>query len=141
VHGYKTQIQALDRSQPLLPMRPGTPERRPHDYKRCGTTDLFAALDFKTGTVLAQFHRRHRSQEFRQFLSAIDHEVPQDLDIHLILDNASTHKTPLVRNWLVRHPAITCISPQRVPLGSISSSAGSVSLPKSSFDAESIAAP
>src|SRR5579864_832413 len=100
----KTQIQALDRSQPLLPMRPGTPERRSHDYKRCGTTDLFAALDFKTGTVLAQFHRRHRSQEFRQFLSAIDHEVPQDLDIHLILDNASTHKTPLVRNWLVRHP-------------------------------------
>jgi transposase len=100
----KTQIQALDRSQPLLPMRPGTPERRSHDYKRCGTTDLFAALDVKTGTVLGQLHRRHRSQEFRQFLSAIDQEVPQDLDIHLILDNASTHKTPLIHHWLARHP-------------------------------------
>jgi transposase len=100
----KTQIQALDRSQPLLPMRPGTPERRSHDYKRCGTTDLFAALDVQTGTVLAQLHRRHRSQEFRCFLAAIDQAVPDDLDIHLILDNASTHKTELVRNWLVRHP-------------------------------------
>jgi transposase len=100
----KTQIQALDRSQPLLPMRPGSPERRSHDYQRCGTTDLFAALDVKTGTVLGQIHRRHRSQEFRQFLSAIDQSVPDELDIHLILDNASTHKTPLIKKWLVRHP-------------------------------------
>jgi len=100
----KTQIQALDRSQPLLPMRPGTPERRSHDYQRCGTTDLFAALDVKTGTVLGQIRRRHRSQEFRQFLSTIDQSVPDDLDIHLILDNASTHKTPLIKKWLVRHP-------------------------------------
>jgi len=100
----KTQIQALDRSQPLLPMRPGTPERRSHDYRRCGTTDLFAALDVKTGTVLAEIHRRHRSQEFRQFLSTIDQSVPDDLDVHLILDNASTHKTLLIKKWLVRHP-------------------------------------
>ena len=90
----KSQIQALDRTQPLLPMRPGQVERRTHDYVRHGTTSLFAALDAKAGKVIGQFHRRHRTIEFRKFLDTIDAAVPPDLDVHLILDNYGTHKTP-----------------------------------------------
>src|SRR5262249_22359239 len=89
----KSQIQALDRSQPLLPMRPGQAERRTHDYKRHGTTSLFAALDVKTGTVVGECHRRHRSVEFRKFLDTLESNVPPDLAVHLILDNYGTHKT------------------------------------------------
>jgi transposase len=100
----KSQIQALDRTQPLLPMRPGQVERRSHDYKRHGTTSLFAALDVKTGTVIGECHRRHRSIEFRKFLDTIDQNVPQHLDVHLILDNYGTHKTALIRNWLAKRP-------------------------------------
>jgi transposase len=100
----KTQIQALDRSQPLLPMRPGQAERRTHDYVRHGTTSLFAALDVKSGRVLGEFHARHRSVEFRKFLDRIDAAVPAALDVHLILDNYATHKTPLIHRWLARHP-------------------------------------
>ena len=100
----KPQIQALDRSQPILPMRPGQIERRTHDYTRHGTTSLFAALNVKTGKVIAEHHRRHRSVEFRKFLDTIDANVPQTLDIHLVLDNYGTHKTPLIKRWLLRHP-------------------------------------
>jgi transposase len=100
----KSQIQALDRSQPLLPMRPGQAERRTHDYVRHGTTSLFAALDVASGRVIGQLHRRHRSVEFCKFLGTIDDNVPAALDVHLILDNYGTHKTPRIRRWLVRHP-------------------------------------
>ena len=100
----KSQIQALDRTQPLPPMRPGQIERRTHDYKRHGTTSLFAALDVKTGQVIGSCQRRHRSQEFRRFLDRIDAAVPADLDVHLILDNYGTHKTALIRNWLAKRP-------------------------------------
>src|SRR5712692_5888282 len=89
----KSQIQALDRTQPLLPMRPGQAERRTHDYKRHGTTSLFAALELKTSRVIGQLHRRHRSVEFRKFLDVIEAQVPASLDIHLIMDNYGTHKT------------------------------------------------
>ena len=100
----KSQIQALDRTAPVLPMTFGSPERRTHDYRRHGTTSLFAALDVATGKVIGECHRRHRSQEFLQFLETIDADVPADLDVHLILDNYGTHKTPRVRRWFVRHP-------------------------------------
>jgi transposase len=100
----KTQIQALDRSQPLLPMRPGQAERRTHDYVRHGTTSLFAALEVKSGRVLGDLHARHRSVEFRKFLDRIELAVPQGLEVHLILDNYGTHKTPLIHRWLARHP-------------------------------------
>jgi transposase len=100
----KSQIQALDRSQPLLPMRPGQVERRSHDYRRHGTTSLFAALDVATGKVIGQVHRRHRAVEFRKFLIRIDREVPKSLDVHVILDNYATHKTPAILRWLARHP-------------------------------------
>ena len=100
----KSQIQALDRTAPLLPMRPGQAERRTHDYVRHGTTSLFAALDVATGRVIGECHRRHRSREFLRFLDTIDHTVPADLDIHLILDNYGTHKTAQVRRWFARHP-------------------------------------
>src|SRR5207253_11435936 len=100
----KTQIQALDRTQPLLPMRPGQVERRAHDYRRHGTTSLFAALDLKTSKILSQLHRRHRSLEFRKFLDAIDAAVPAALAIHLIMDNYGTHKTALIRRWLAKRP-------------------------------------
>jgi transposase len=98
----KSQIQALDRTQPLLPMRPGQPERRSHDYKRHGTTSLFAALDIASGKVLGRCFRRHRSQEFRRFLDTVDKTVPTDLDVHLILDNYGTHKTPTIHRWLAK---------------------------------------
>jgi transposase len=100
----KAQIQALDRSQPLLPMRPGQVARRTHDYKRHGTTSLFAALDVKTGQVVGECHRRHRSVEFRKFLDTIEGNVPPDLAVHLILDNYGTHKTALIRRWLAKCP-------------------------------------
>jgi transposase len=100
----KSQIQALDRTAPTLPMTFGSSERRTHDYRRHGTTSLFAALDVATGKVIGECHRRHRSQEFLQFLETIDAAVPATLDVHLILDNYGTHKTPRVRRWLVRHP-------------------------------------
>lgn len=100
----KSQIQALDRTQPLLPMVPGRCERRTHDYVRHGTTTLFAALDVKSGRIIGSVHRRHRSREFLCFLKAVDRETPDDLDLHLILDNYNTHKVPAVRRWLVRHP-------------------------------------
>ena len=100
----KSQIQALDRSQPILPMRPGQSERRAHDYVRHGTTSLFAALDVAAGRVIGECHRRHRSIEFRKFLDRIDIEVPRSLGVHLILDNYGTHKSPIIHRWLVRHP-------------------------------------
>lgn len=100
----KSQIQAIDHMQPLLPMRPGQVERRTHDYSRHGTTSLFAALDAKTGHVLGECHRRHRSVEFRKFLDLIDEAVPTNLDIHIVMDNYATHKTPLIHRWLSRHP-------------------------------------
>lgn len=100
----KSQIQALDRTQRLLPLAPGIPERRSHDYVRHGTTSLFAALDVATGKVIGALHRRHRSVEFRAFLETIDAAVPADLEVHLILDNYGTHKTPAIRRWLIRHP-------------------------------------
>jgi transposase len=100
----KSQIQALDRSQPLLPLRPGQAERRTHDYTRHGTTSLFAALDLATGRVIGQFHRRHRAIEFRKFLIRIDDAVPEPLDVHIVLDNYATHKTPAIQRWLARHP-------------------------------------
>jgi transposase len=100
----KSQIQALDRTAPLLPMRPGQVERRTHDYVRHGTTSLFAALDTKTGAVLGRCYRRHRSREFRRFLDLIEAQVPRDLDVHLILDNYGTHKTPLIQRWLAKRP-------------------------------------
>ena len=100
----KSQMQALERTQPLLPMRPGLPACRTHDYIRHGTTTLFAALDAKTGKIIGKCYRRHRATEFLKFLRVIDDSVPAKLDIHLILDNYSTHKTPAVRRWLARHP-------------------------------------
>lgn len=100
----KSQIQALDRTQPILPLAPGIPERRTHDYMRHGTTTLFAALDIATGEVIGQTHRRHRSTEFLQFLRTIEANVPAELDIHLVMDNYGTHKTASIRNWFARHP-------------------------------------
>jgi len=100
----KSQIQALDRTQPVLPMRPGQAERRTYDYTRHGTTTLFAALDAKSGEIIGEFHQRHRAREFRTFLDTIDDAVPETLAVHLIVDNASTHKTPLIHRWLARHP-------------------------------------
>ena len=100
----KSQIQALDRTQPLLPMRPGQVERRTHDYVRHGTTSLFAALDAQSGKIIGQLHRRHRATEFRKFLNTIDTAVPGELDVHLILDNYGTHKTPVIHRWLARRP-------------------------------------
>ena len=103
----KTQIQALERTQPMLPMTYGLPETRTHDYVRHGTTTLFAALDVATGKVIGKLKRRHRSEDFISFLRHIDSVVPADLDVHLILDNYGTHKTAKVKNWLLRHPRFT----------------------------------
>ena len=100
----KSQIQALDRSQPLLPMRPGQPARRSHDYKRHGVTSLFAALDIATGQVIGQCFPHHRAAEFRKFLDEIEANVPDDLDIHLVMDNYATHKTQMIRDWLAKRP-------------------------------------
>jgi transposase len=103
----KAQIQALDRSAPVLPLMPGVPARRSHDYIRHGTTNLYAALDVASGQVLAEMSRRHRAEEFRRFLNLIDNSVPTHLDVHVVLDNSSTHKTPSIQRWLVRHPRFT----------------------------------
>ena len=100
----KSQIQALDRTAPTLPMLPGTPERATHDYERNGTSSLYAALNIQSGQVLGSLHQRHRAIEFLKFLKTIDHNVPAHLDVHLVLDNASSHKTPTVRRWLAQHP-------------------------------------
>ena len=100
----KAQIQALDRTQPLLPMRPGQIERRTHDYKRHGTTSLFTALEMASGKVIGECHRRHRAIKFRRFLDTVEAATPAALDVHLILDNYGTHKTSLIQRWLVRHP-------------------------------------
>ncbi len=103
----KSQIQALDRTAPILPLLPGTPERRTHDYKRNGTTNLYAALDVASGKVIADLTARHRAEEFRRFLSLIDKAVPAHLDVHVVVDNSSTHKAPTIQRWLVRHPRFT----------------------------------
>jgi len=100
----KSQIQALDRSQPVLPMMPGMPERRTHDYYRHGITSLFAAFNIADGTVISELHRQHRAAEFKKFLSTIDKTVPEGLDVHIVADNYGTHKTPAVRAWLAKHP-------------------------------------
>jgi transposase len=100
----KSQIQALDRTAPMLPMLPGTPQRATHDYRRAGTSSLYAALDLTTGKVIGRLHSRHRAIEFKQFLATLDREVPPHLDVHLVLDNSSTHKTPLIQRWLTAHP-------------------------------------
>lgn len=100
----KTQVQALDRTAPVLPLIPGTPERRTHDYVRNGTINLYAALDVASGNVIADLTPRHRSEEFRRFLNLIDKQIPAHLDVHVVLDNQSTHKTPSIQRWLVRHP-------------------------------------
>jgi transposase len=100
----KSQIQALDRTAPILPMLPGTPQRATHDYKRAGTSSLYAALDLTSGKVIGRLHSRHRAIEFKQFLQTLDREVPADLDVHVVLDNSSTHKTPAIQKWLLAHP-------------------------------------
>ena len=100
----KSQIQAFDRTQPILPLTPGIPERRTHDYMRRGTTTLFAALGITTGEVIGQLHRHHRSAEFLQFLRTIEPNVPPELDVHLVMDNYGTHKTPSIKAWFARHP-------------------------------------
>jgi transposase len=100
----KSQMQAIDRTAPILPIMPTTPARMTHDYVRHGTTSLFAAFDIGSGSVIAQHYRRHRHQEFLRFLKLIDAAVPKDLDLHLVLDNYATHKTPKVKEWLIRHP-------------------------------------
>src|SRR5947209_5282386 len=100
----KSQIQALDRTAPVLPMLPGTPQRATHDYKRWGTSTLYAALDISSGQVFGSLHNRHRAVEFKKFLQRIDQNVPADLDVHVVLDNSSTHKTPAIQKWLAAHP-------------------------------------
>ena len=102
----KSQVQALQRSQPALPLMPGMPERRTHDYVRHGTTTLFAALNVADGTVISSLHRRHRAIEFKKFLTKIDTQIPEDLDIHLICDNYGTHKHPVIKTWLADHPRV-----------------------------------
>lgn len=102
----KSQVQALDRSQPVLPMMPGMPERRTHDYARHGITSLFAAFNVADGSVISEVHRRHRATEFKKFLTTIDKTVPEGLDIHLVCDNYGTHKTPAIKAWLAKHPRV-----------------------------------
>jgi transposase len=137
----KSQIQALDRTQPALPLAPGLPERRTHDYVRHGTTTLFAALDVATGSVIGQLHRRHRAKEFLAFLRTIEASVPAALSVHLVMDNSSTHKTPAVKGWFARHPRFQVTSPQLPPLGSIRWSAGSRYSAHDRSSADRIAAP
>ena len=100
----KSQIQALERTAPILPMLPGTPRRATHDYRRAGTSSLYAALDVATGQVIGALSARHRAIEFKRFLAQLERSVPGDLEVHLVLDNASTHKTPAIRRWLIAHP-------------------------------------
>ena len=103
----KSQIQALERSSPILPLMPGVPERHTHDYVRNGTTNLYAALDVASGQVIAEMTPRHRAEEFRRFLNLIERSVPEGLDVHVVLDNSSTHKTPSIQRWLQKHPRFT----------------------------------
>ena len=103
----KTQVQALDRTAPILALMPGTPQRRSHDYKRNGAANLFAALDTASGKVIASMTARRRAEEFRKFLNLIDKEIPEHLDVHIVLDNVSTHKTPAIKRRLLRHPRFT----------------------------------
>src|SRR6478735_8334380 len=103
----KSQVQALDRTAPVLPLLPGSPQRASHDYRRHGTTNLYAALNMASGLVISDLTDRHRAQEFIRFLNLINRNVPDDLDVHLIIDNYSTHKTPAVQRWLIRHPRFT----------------------------------
>ena len=121
----KSQIQALDRKAPILPLMPGVPQRRTHDYKRNGITNLYAALDVASGNVIANVTARHRAEDFIRFLNLVNRNVPDHLDVHLIVDNSSTHKTPAVQRWLVRHPPSPCTSPRPTARGSTSSNAGS----------------
>jgi transposase len=100
----KSQIQALDRTAPILPMLPGVPQRATHDYRRAGTSSLYAALDIASGKVIGRLHSRHRAIEFKQFLQTLNREVPAELDVHVVLDNSSTHKTPAIQKWLLAHP-------------------------------------
>jgi transposase len=100
----KSQIQALDRTAPILPILPGMPERATHDYKRSGTSSLYAALNISTGKVIGSLHTRHRAIEFKKFLQTLDREVPAELEVHVILDNSSTRKTPAIQRWLLAHP-------------------------------------
>ena len=100
----RSQVQALDRSQPVLPMMPGMPERRTHDYARHGVTSLFAAFNITDGSVISELHRRHRAIEFRKFLITIDKNVPDELDVHIVCDNYATHKTPEINKWFTAHP-------------------------------------
>ena len=136
----KSQIQALDRSQPMFPMRPGQAARRSHDYKRHGVTSLFAALDIATGRVIGKCYGRHRATEFRKFLDEIEAAVPDDLDVHLVMDNYATHKTPLIRNWLAKRPRWHVhLTPTSSP-GSIRSKVSLRSSPNARSGAASIAA-
>ena len=100
----KSQIQTLDWTAPILPILPGTPERATHDYKRSGTSSLYAVLDITSGEVIGSLHSGHRAIEFKKFLQTLDREVPRNLEVHLILDNSSTHKTPAIQRWLAAHP-------------------------------------
>ena len=113
----KSQIQALDRTAPILPMLPGVPQRATHDYKRSGTSSLYAALDLSTGKVIGALHSRHRAIEFKKFLATIDKAVPAELDVHIVLDNSSTHKTPAIRRWLAAHPRFVFTSRRPAPPG------------------------
>jgi transposase len=123
----KSQIQALDRTAPTLPLLPTTPARRSHDDVRHGTASLFAVLDVASGQVISSLHRRHRHQEFLKFLKTIDAAVPAELELHLVCDNYATHKTPAIKAWLLRHPASSCTSPRPRRAGSTWWNAGSPS--------------
>jgi transposase len=112
----KSQIQALNRSQPVLPMMPGMPERRTHDYSRHGITSLFAAFNIADGTVISELHRQHRASEFKKFLTAIDKAVPAELDVHLVCDNYGTHKTPAIKTWLAKQAVPHALHADRVLL-------------------------
>jgi hypothetical protein len=109
----KSQIQAVDRSQPVLPMMPGMPERRSHDYIRNGITTLFAAFNIADGSVIGELRCHHRAVQFKKFLTTIDKTVPEGLDIHVVCDNYGTHKTPAIKAWLARHPRIDLHLPVR----------------------------
>jgi transposase len=122
----KSQIQALDRTQPLLPMRPGQAERRTHDYTRHGTLSLFAALNAATGRIMGRCFARHRAREFRAFLNTIEANVPDDLDVHIVMDNVATHKTPAIQRWFAKRPRWHVrTSPRPRPPGSTRSNASS----------------
>ena len=131
----KSQVQALDRTRPLLPMRPGIPARQTHDYIRHGTTSLFAALNVATGKVIGRCHRRHRHQELLKFLTEVDATLPPEGDVHVIMDNYGTHKVPKVARWFVRHPRYHVHFPRPVPAGSIRWSGSSPRSPPNAFGA------